>query len=212
MGQFFKNNRYFFIYISILLVAGTGLFLYFDQTEMLLWMNRHRTPLLDNSFMVLTKLGEGIAYFIAAAVFLWLDKKRIIWIGLTGLVVLMTSHSLKIWFGNDRPALFLKKAGLLGKVEFIKGADILWGTTSFPSGHSMSAFALCTLISLWSEEKKIIPLILTLLALATAVSRVYLLAHFQQDVITGGTIGIVIGIAIYAVSIRVHKKTNAVGF
>jgi hypothetical protein len=61
-----------------------------------------------------------------------MDKRRIGWILLAGLIVLITSHTLKIWFGNDRPAMFLKKAGLLEQVQFVQGVDILWGTTSFP--------------------------------------------------------------------------------
>ncbi len=205
MGLFFKNNKYFLVYTGIILVSGLILWLCFDQTEMVLWINHHRTPLLDVAFVLLTKMGEGYGYIVAAIFFFWLDKRRIGWILLAGMIVLTTSHTLKIWFGNDRPAMFLKKAGLLEQVQFVQGVDILWGTTSFPSGHSMSAFALSTLISLWSTEKKYLPLLLCCLALLTAISRVYLLAHFQQDVVTGGIIGILIGIGVFVLSDRFFK-------
>ena len=206
MGLFLKNNKYFLVYTGIILVSGLILLFCFDQTEMVLWMNRQRTPVLDTAFVFLTKMGEGYGYLVAAIFFFWLDKRRIGWILLAGLIVLTTSHTLKIWFGNDRPAMFLKKAGLLEQVQFVQGVDILWGTTSFPSGHSMSAFALCALISLWSTEKKYLPLLLCILALLTGISRVYLLAHFQQDVVTGGITGILIGAGVFVLSNQFFKK------
>ncbi len=211
MKRILRENKGFWICMVAILLPGITMSFVFEQADMVLWLNRQRTDVLDRVFIALTRAGEGYAYLIALLVYLMVDRKKMGWIGLAGILVLIVSHALKTWFGNARPAMFFKKAGLLEQVTFIDGVDVLWGNTSFPSGHTMSAFALCTLISLWSAEKKWLPALLCLLALCTGISRVYLLAHFQQDVMSGSLIGIAIGLLVYTAFGWYNRRNSLVG-
>jgi undecaprenyl-diphosphatase len=67
---------------------------------------------------------------------------------------------------------------------------------SFPSGHSMNAFAIASAIGLGLP-----PLLPLLLALATSVaaSRVLLGLHYVSDVLAGSVLGAGIGTAVYVV-------------
>lgn len=65
---------------------------------------------------------------------------------------------------------------------------------SFPSGHAMNAFAVCTVLALAFP-----PLALPLGATATSIaaSRVVLGLHFLSDVLVGSLLGMLIGVALY---------------
>jgi len=67
---------------------------------------------------------------------------------------------------------------------------------SFPSGHSITAFALAIPLGLFYPS---LMFGLMFCALSIAVSRVVLGMHFVSDVIAGGSIGVVLGFAAFAV-------------
>lgn len=70
---------------------------------------------------------------------------------------------------------------------------------SFPSGHTMTAFAVITPLLIWSPE---MALGLVFCALSIAVSRVLLGMHFLSDVVAGGVLGVVLG---YLSSTMIHS-------
>jgi undecaprenyl-diphosphatase len=67
---------------------------------------------------------------------------------------------------------------------------------SFPSGHSMTAFALCASLSL--SYPVLLPS-LVICALSIALSRIVLGMHFLSDVIAGSALGVLIGMAAHSV-------------
>ena len=61
---------------------------------------------------------------------------------------------------------------------------------SFPSGHTMSAFGLSSLLALMAgpkSRKRV--LVLALLAIAVGLSRIFLVQHFLVDVLAGALLG-----------------------
>ena len=76
---------------------------------------------------------------------------------------------------------------------------------SFPSGHATQAFALFTFAALITPFKKY-QLLILLVAILVAVSRIYLLQHFFQDVLAGSFIGISVSTFIFAAFETYNKK------
>lgn len=64
---------------------------------------------------------------------------------------------------------------------------------SFPSGHTTSSFACCTVMMFFNPMLGIIGFIYAIL---TAFSRLYLFVHYLSDVIFGMILGTVIGIVV----------------
>jgi membrane-associated phospholipid phosphatase len=63
------------------------------------------------------------------------------------------------------------------------------GYTSFPSGHTNTAFAVATAFALEYNEKKWVPWVAYSLASLTSISRMYDNRHWFSDVIIGASIG-----------------------
>ena len=81
-------------------------------------------------------------------------------------------------------------------------------TSSFPSGHSPSAFAFA--VAATRELPEAGPVLFPLAA-GVAYSRVYLGAHYPSDVIAGGAFGAAVGMAARAAlrNVRLDLRTGA---
>lgn len=66
---------------------------------------------------------------------------------------------------------------------------------SFPSGHSMNAFAVCTVLAL---QFPVFAPVCIVLASSIATSRVVLGMHYVSDVIVGSAIGTLVGSVAFA--------------
>jgi membrane-associated phospholipid phosphatase len=116
-------------------------------------------------------------------------------IPLLGILVTLMSYALKKYFHLERPSLYLKRTGWEGPMGVLD-YQVLSGYASFPSGHSLAAWALFTLTAAMIR-KTWVSILCLFLAASVAISRVYLMAHFLRDVIGGAAIGFVMGYAIY---------------
>lgn len=105
---------------------------------------------------------------------------------------------LALWYnGKKKLSLLMLFAFLIDyivvfilKTSFPKPRPNLSANNSFPSGHSSRAFLGAYMVS--SEFPRLgIPLFI--LAILTAVSRVYLAFHYPIDTIIGAIIGLIIG-------------------
>jgi len=76
---------------------------------------------------------------------------------------------------------------------------------AFPSGHTTTAFVFFTLLAMhW--RRPAIQIFAAFCAIAVAVSRVYLMAHWITDVMAGAVLGMSIALVVSAVSQRIQKK------
>lgn len=181
-------------------------FLAADQGALLIQVNDHRSPGADLFFRWFTKVGEGYGYLVVFLILL-VYKRRAAWgVPLLGIAVSLVAWVGKILFHHPRPYLYFEQQGLLAQLELIPGVKVHKGLTSFPSGHTMAAFALFTFLALCFPRKPWLSITCFCIALLVGVSRMYLVQHFFEDVYLGALLGLGLGMLAYYVLNRVEQK------
>ena len=118
---------------------------------------------------------------------------------LTAGIVQLLKHT--VFETMKRPYYFLQS-----DVNFRIIEDFTYhSSNSFPSGHSASIFAICTVIAYQYKSKLSIQLLLVVIAVLVALTRVYLCQHFLQDIIAGSLIGTLIS---YYTSLFLESRLN----
>ncbi len=158
----------------------------FDDA-VLRYLGAHQRPWLAAAMLEITFLGTGTVVAMVAgvaALFLGLTRQRtaawlLLWATLGGLVL---NTLLKQLFDRPRPRLFA------------------WGThaltTSFPSGHAMSAAAVYGTVALLAARltprrraRGAVVAAAGAVVLLVAFSRLYLGVHYPTDVLAGLLVG-----------------------
>ena len=186
-----KNSLFFALYIISFFVV------FFSELnkpilETTLYFSAHRTALGDSFFSYWTLLGEAYPYFFVALFFYFYqkDKQNTLKTALTGLIILVVAFLLKEIFESPRPAAILENLGLDYTFNYVAGIEMHKGATSFPSGHTASAFALWGLLAFQFSRFRGVQIALFSTAFLVGFSRVYLAQHFVQDTLFGSAIGI----------------------
>lgn len=198
--------RTYWLCFGLFIALGIAFLLRLPGGQEIFWINAHRSPALDAFFRLATRLGEEWAYVGMVVVLLFFRYKAILGLPLLGATVTVVAGAAKSWFAHDRPFPFFNKLGLWEQLRPVDGVDLLEGATSFPSGHTMSAFALYTFAALNLPRKNWVSLSLLAIAVATGLSRMYLLQHFLKDVIAGALIGVVLATAWHLILLYLWKE------
>ncbi len=196
------QNRWFFGLCGFFLLAGGFLLLRIKTGDEIFFFSERRSAFGNVFFTWFTKMGEAWIYVAVLFYFLFQRYRQAIAIPLIGLTVTCFAFAFKTFFGQDRPAAFLSKQGLFDLVQTVKGVELHSGATSFPSGHTTSAFALFTFVALCLPYKRAVAAVLFAFAFLTGISRIYLVQHFLKDVYAGAILGLLIGMFWYVVQER----------
>lgn len=195
--HWWRHNRLYWIAFSLFLMFGGVLLLLLEKGDAILYFSAQRSAFGDFFFANMTKGGEHAAYLICLAGLLFVRYRPAVILPLLGASVALVSAFTKMIFAQPRPFLYFKDLDMLELLVPVTGIAMHGGNTSFPSGHTMSAFALYTFLALTLSYKRSLSLVLLLMAVLVGVSRIYLVQHFLEDVVTGAAIGAVIGILWY---------------
>jgi undecaprenyl-diphosphatase len=158
----------------------------FDDTVMH-WMGAHQLPWLRTAMVQVTALGTAVVVMmvvLVSALFLWLTKHKhsAALLLVTTSVGIVLNGMLKNVFHRTRPEIFP------------------WGTdaftSSFPSGHAMSAVVVYGTVAYLAARLQrthlaraiTIGIALGLIVLIS-LSRIYLGVHYPSDTLAGVTIG-----------------------
>src|ERR1700724_3047608 len=151
-------------------------------------MNRWRAPRWIRFWMLAaTRMGDGwIWYSLGAILLLDGGPQRYAAVGasmLAGLVGVLVFKCLKRISRRQRPCQFEPHcwSKVLPPDQF-----------SFPSGHTMTAFAIALVVSYFYPS---LEGTLFFIALSIAVSRIVLGMHFLSDVLAGIVLGVALGCA-----------------
>jgi membrane-associated phospholipid phosphatase len=188
-----KNNLYFILFFIFILTGICFLFTYSKPIGFLL-INGHYSPFSDRFFFILTAFGSGWLY-LPFIIFLGLLNIRwSIALTLTFCIQTLLVQSLKLLIFPEvlRPALYFPDNQL---IHYIKGiTNLLYH--SFPSGHTASAFSICTVL-VFIVGNRYWSIFMFLLAFLVGYSRIYLAQHFPIDVFFGSFIGLLSAITGY---------------
>jgi undecaprenyl-diphosphatase len=167
-------------------VVEAGATLEFDLAAME-WMESHRLELLDRFLLDVTALGTGLVVLIivgVAGLFLALTDHRysaILLLVATAGGQLLNSV-LKLFYDRPRPS----------NIEALTHTM----STSFPSGHAMSAVIVYGTVAYLAARlqkerwaRAVTMLAAVIIIIAIAASRVYLGVHYPSDVLAGTIVG-----------------------
>ncbi len=155
----------------------------FDNFILLFIKDNLRSPIMDKLMLLFTSLGNLGVIWIMIALLLIINK-RYRKVGFMALSALMLSTILgegilKHLARRVRPSANIPAIDLL-----IKGPL----SYSFPSGHTMSSFAV---VGVLAKEFKKYALGFFTLASLIAFSRLYLYVHYPTDVLVGMVLGLI---------------------
>jgi len=200
--KLYKDNLVYWACLLVFFLTAGFLLLKYEQGSLLLFFSSHRSEWGDLFFRYITKVGEEPAYILFFIFFLFIRYRYALLVPLTGLLVTIVSSSMKQLFLHPRPSVYYRSLGKLEEINLIEQVYLLGGPTSFPSGHTMSGFAIFTLVALLIPQKKGMAILLFGMALLVGISRIYLVQHFLKDIYLGAIMGVGLAILIYIVQER----------
>lgn len=157
----------------------------FDLWSAEYFLNHFGTPLWDKIMIFITSLGDGGVIWIACGIILLIFKKtRTCGAALLfSLAISFLLSQLVIKELVNRPRPF----------SVIEGAELLVAVprgSSFPSSHTVTAFASAISIFCFNKLFGVLALVL---ATIIGFSRIYLGVHFVSDVVLGAILGLTLG-------------------
>ncbi|MBV8546084.1 MAG: phosphatase PAP2 family protein [Acidobacteria bacterium] len=167
----------------------------FADAPITAFAERIQSSNVEDAVRIANRFGGGmnpamvIFFFLIAGV----TYRRHRWVAygvamaLAGAAAGVSVQIVKYTIGRTRPELWL------GPFHHARAA-----ATSFPSGHTVGAFALAGVLMLASPSRTM-RVVAFLLALSVAVSRVMAFRHWTSDVLASAAIGIILA----AIAVRV---------
>lgn len=173
--------------------------------RMLAWAEGVQSDLTRDAIRVVNRFGGGmnpvliVAFFLVAGV-AYRERRWVsyaIAMGISGLMAGILAQIVKHLVGRARPELWL------GPAHYAPGSS-----TSFPSGHTVGAFALAGVL-VFASRSWPLRVIAFLLALAVGLSRIFAFRHWSSDVFASMTLGLVTAWVVTRVSLLHVEGSDA---
>lgn len=178
--------------VALFFGAGIVFSLVVPYGDEILYLNDLRREPFITVFSFFSWCGETWTWVIVGLAALFWRYRFTLIIATTGLIMPFV-YVLKDQVGADRPITYFLNQGKKDAVVTVPEVRLNTGQTSFPSGHTMSAFGLFSLIALFAgPQRKKGALLLAMLAIAVGISRIFLVQHFLVDVLAGALLGMAI--------------------
>ena len=196
----FANRSFLLPYVLFCLLFLSFIWAYGNST-FFLFVNSLNSQLLDTLFYYFTYLGDGTLAAILVIGLLWVSYRDaltflIITLLITILVSILKDH---IFPELNRPVAYFGTTHYLHLVAGYKPPIL----STFPSGHTATAFSIGLYLSILSKQP-IPKYILFIVAFFVGYSRMYLSAHFPADVVGGATLGVIITLLCYNLSLNLN--------
>lgn len=201
-----RENKIFFSLFVLFVLVGVVVLSLIEQGDVIFYFSDNRSGFWDQFFLFFTKMGEEYVFILAFILLLFVRFRFAIFLPILGFSVTFTSFIAKKLFAHDRPYLYFRKIGVFDQINVVEGVALNGGTNSFPSGHTMAAFALFTFLALILPSKKGGAAVFFIVALLVGLSRIYLVQHFFKDIYLGAIIGAGLGILCYFLQQLMSKE------
>ena len=184
---------------------GTVVVWWIVDQPLLAWAEGVQSDLTEDVIRIVNRFGGGmnpvliVAFFLVAGVAYraprWVSYA--IAMGISGLAAGILAQIVKHLVGRARPELWL------GASHYAPGSS-----TSFPSGHTVGAFALAGVL-VFGSRNPAVRVIAFLLAFAVGLSRILAFRHWASDVLASMTLGLVTAWVVTRVSVRHGESGDA---
>jgi len=183
-----QQIKLFFILYLILLACCLIVKLLFTKDEIYFAVNMRHADFLDTIEPYITNLGNGWTIVALAALAALYNYRVAFLMATTFAITSLAVQIAKFIFDAPRPKLYFKDQ--VSKLHFVKGVEIL-SHNSFPSGHTLTAFAMGLLFTYLLKNKNW-AILLLFYGIMVGFSRMYLSEHFFEDVVAGSIMGVTI--------------------
>ena len=201
------DNSWFTIPVLVFYIIALALAYQVPYGEEIIHLNAWRDEPFNTLFRLATSLGEPVAFILTGIAALFWRYRFALLIVLTGIVVSPTVYILKDKIGTDRPITFFEKERMRDRLDLVPKEALNSGQTSFPSGHTMAAFALYSVLTLIAGERfRQWGLLFAILSILTGFSRIFLAQHFLADVLGGSILGMFVAWMVWQMNSRMQGK------
>jgi len=162
--------------------------LYFGKIAAFMLINQMHHPIFDQFFKYYTNFGDGLVWLPVFLFSYFYAKNRVPLVITNFALSSLFAVILKklVYAQALRPSVLIQQGYHLHLVEGVK----IHTSNSFPSGHTITAFAIGFTMILLVKKNNYIKYLFLIMAFLVGYSRVYLAQHYPIDVICGACIGI----------------------
>jgi membrane-associated phospholipid phosphatase len=199
--KYIWEYNWFFVPVAMFFGFCGVLAVIVPYSHELLFFNDLRHEPFNSIFRFLTQCGEVWAYVLFGFAALFWKPRYALIIAFVGLTMIPVSYYVKDLIGIDRPITYFEKKVSLAKIVLVPSTEVNRGQTSFPSGHTMAAFALYSLLALMAGRRyERWGLVFALMAILVGISRIFLFQHFLIDVLAGAFLGLFFSGIVWVIS------------
>ncbi len=191
LQNFLKNQnnglRAYLYAFLLFLVVGAVCLIVLPYGEIVLWVNRHSAYEFDRLVDWITRIGLGSTMVIVSLGFaLYKIRYSVMMLANLALVGLVTTLFKNLLFPHVvRPMKYFEPE-VFHRMVHLQAYNL---HHSFPSGHSMTIFAMMSLLAYFSG-KRVVGYVCMFAAVIVGFTRIYLLQHFFVDVYAGAILGL----------------------
>ncbi len=190
LKQLFKEKSVLFLLFPFLLGISFLMISYGKRASHLL-VNQWNSPSADIFFKYFTHLGDGALFALVIVILIFVRFRWALYELFAAILTLIFVFIAKqiIFKGMPRPTKYFENSEVLHLVEGVKTHAL----NSFPSGHTITAFAIFMILML-IVKNNYFKVLFVVIAILAGWSRVYLSQHFLGDVLSGAIIGTLIAV------------------
>ena len=170
-----NNTRYFVIpYLAILCVC-LAVKIRYDRETVYYAINAYHSSQADYMAPYITDIGDGLTIILLSLLMLLFNYRSSFLLFTSYVLTSLVAQVLKYSIHMPRPGNYFKDK--LAGIHFVKGAYVIGGIQSFPSGHTVTAFSAGVVLT-YLLKNKLWGIALLLVAMFVGYSRIYLSEHF----------------------------------